>query len=162
LEKTLLSTRQEMGRTQSTLRVDYDELRLLQTRVESLKRIIDDGNEERARLRRDLAAASLAASDAATVAAVERDTTEPDDDADAIEELPASRVRLPRFERAAERALALVPPLVASEAVRNAGHLASGDPTAWRGIKQARGMNSPVFMSRLGIHHRMVFRLDDG
>jgi hypothetical protein len=39
--------------------------------------------------------------------------------------------------------------------------LAAGDRAAWDRVKQARDMPRPVLMTRIGIHHRLLFRTAD-
>jgi ABC-type molybdenum transport system ATPase subunit/photorepair protein PhrA len=46
--------------------------------------------------------------------------------------------------------------------MRTVGALAAGEPGAWRAVKQAKDMPRQVLMARIGIHHRLLFRLDDG
>jgi len=46
--------------------------------------------------------------------------------------------------------------------MRTLGALAAGDSAAWRSIKQATDMPRQVLMARVGIHHRVLFRVDNG
>jgi hypothetical protein len=46
--------------------------------------------------------------------------------------------------------------------MRTVGTLAAGDGFAWRGVKQAKDMSRQVLMARVGIHHRMMFRVEEG
>jgi hypothetical protein len=46
--------------------------------------------------------------------------------------------------------------------MRTIGNLAAGDGFAWKGVKMAKDMARPVFMARVGIHHRLVFGCADG
>lgn len=55
-----------------------------------------------------------------------------------------------------------VPRNVAATAMRTIGALAAGDTAAWRGVKQAADMPRQVLMARIGIHHRLLFRADEG
>ena len=59
-------------------------------------------------------------------------------------------------------ALADVPASVAAETMRTIGTLAAGDGFAWRSVKQAKDMTRPVLMARVGIHHRVLFRVENG
>ena len=51
--------------------------------------------------------------------------------------------------------------LLATATVVTVGRLAAGEDSAWRRIKQARGMTQQVLMARIGIHHRLLFRADE-
>ena len=44
--------------------------------------------------------------------------------------------------------------------MRTVGTLAAGDGFAWKGVKRARDMARPVLMARVGIHHRLIFRIE--
>jgi len=55
-----------------------------------------------------------------------------------------------------------VPPQVASEAMRTIGVLASGDGFMWKSVKQAKDMVRPLYMARVGIHHRLILRVENG
>jgi hypothetical protein len=56
----------------------------------------------------------------------------------------------------------LVPAHVAAEAMRTLGELSAGDAAAWKGVKQAKDMGEPVYSARVGIHHRLLFEVEDG
>ena len=135
----------------------------LEARVRELEGLIREGNAERAELRKQLQKAEDEAerrpeSLRRAPAPVE------DDDADAADELPLGTrgITLPRFDRRFSDALEEVPTPVATEAMRTVGILASGDGFAWRQVKQAKDMARQVLMARVGIHHRMLFRVDGG
>jgi hypothetical protein len=87
-----------------------------------------------------------------------------DEEPDEGDELPMGNrtITLPRFERRFSDALDEVPAPVAQEAVRTVGILAAGDGFAWRSVKQAKDMARQVLMARVGIHHRMLFRVEEG
>ncbi len=131
----------------------------LEARVRELEGVIREGQAERAELRRQLAKL-----DAEREAVRKPAPTTDDDTADEGDDLPLGNraITLPRFDRKFADALAEVPAPVAAEAVRTVGILASGDGFAWRSVKQAKDMARQVLMARVGIHHRMLFRVEDG
>jgi hypothetical protein len=60
------------------------------------------------------------------------------------------------------RRLGTVPRDVAAIAMRMIGALAAGDAAAWRKVKQAKDMPRQVIIGRVGIHHRLLLRTDEG
>jgi hypothetical protein len=91
--------------------------------------------------------------------------SESDDDNDDMDDLPEGTVhpvRLLRFRRPAEDAFSTVPRDVAASAMRTIGALAAGDAVAWRKVKQAKDMPRQVIIGRVGIHHRLLLRTDEG
>ncbi|HSK03615.1 MAG TPA: SEC-C metal-binding domain-containing protein, partial [Kofleriaceae bacterium] len=142
------------------------ERRELRRKLEELQALIRERNEERSELRRQLAAATESKSDAATAPEPPGRGREPEADDDDAEDLPdeaaARAVLIPRFTEAAAAAFEDVPRNVAAVAMRTVGALAAGEPAAWRGVKQAKDMARQVLMARVGIHHRLLFRADDG
>jgi len=130
----------------------------LEARVRELEGLIREGQAERAELRKQLAKLD------AEREAVRKPPPAEEDTADEGDDLPLGnrQIALPRFDRKFSDALADVPAPVAAEAVRTVGILASGDGFAWRSVKQAKDMARPVLMARVGIHHRMLFRVEDG
>ena len=136
-----------------------DALRSMRDRVQSLEGKIREGNEERAELRRKLettpksAAPSKPAASAAP--AVEEDPGDP-------VEARGRRVMVPVWKPDAVRSVESLPASVAALAIRTASELAVADDGAWHQVKQARDMSSPIYMARVGIHHRMIFELREG
>jgi len=130
----------------------------LEARVRELEGLIREGQAERAELRKQLAKLD------AEREAVRKPPPAEEDTADEGDDLPLGnrQIALPRFDRKFSDALTDVPAPVAAEAVRTVGILASGDGFAWRSVKQAKDMARPVLMARVGIHHRMLFRVEDG
>jgi SEC-C motif len=127
------------------------------SRIGELEGVIREGQAERAALRRELAALQ-----AATKVEPKKIVEEVDDD-DGDELPPGTRnVTLPRFDRKFADSIADVPQPVAAEALRTVGVLASGDGFVWKGVKQAKDMVRPLLMTRVGIHHRLLFRVEDG
>jgi hypothetical protein len=130
----------------------------LDQRVRELEALIREGNAERVELRRQLQAAAPRSEEPRTRRAT---LDEPDEGVDDLP-LGAREVAIPRFDRRASDALADVPHTVASEAMRTIGNLAAGDGFAWRNVKQAKDMARQVLMARVGIHHRLIFRVEEG
>ncbi|HEY0990425.1 MAG TPA: hypothetical protein VGD80_25405 [Kofleriaceae bacterium] len=62
----------------------------------------------------------------------------------------------------AEAAFESVPRDVGAIAMRTIGALAAGDGAAWRNVKQAKDMPQQVIIARVGIHHRLLLRTDEG
>jgi uncharacterized protein YchJ len=130
----------------------------LEARVRELEGLIREGNAERAELRKQLQKAEPAPPPRESL---RRPHDEEPDEGDEVP-LGTRSITLPRFDRRFSDALAEVPAPVATEAVRTVGILASGDGFAWRQVKQAKDMARQVLMARVGIHHRMLFRVEEG
>lgn len=147
----------QLGRLTATSTIEPEERRILRERIDDLKATIRDGNEERAELRRALASRDLAPPSRTNVCSVE-----PLDDADG-ESVPARarRALVPRVDRMVSDAMQTVPQHVAAEAMRTLGELAAGDAAAWQGVKQVKGTSTPIYSARIGIHHRLIFRIDE-
>jgi hypothetical protein len=155
----------EVNRAAARSAGDEQERRVLRSKIEELQALIRERNEERGELRRQLSAATERRSDAEAPNEALAHRREPEGADDEAEELPdgaATRsVQIPRFAAAAVAAFEAVPRNVASGAMRMIGALAAGDPAAWRAVKQAKDMPRQVLMARIGIHHRLLFRIDD-
>jgi uncharacterized protein YchJ len=133
----------------------------LEQRVHELEALIREGNAERRELRDKLRAADVAKDEGHRARRAEAPAETDDAETEAIE--PGARnIAIPRFDRRVIDAFAEVPQQVASEAMRTIGTLSAGDGFAWRGVKQAKDMARPVLMARVGIHHRLIFRVDAG
>ena len=163
----------DLERTVDTLRTELADMRTrpaaelvrarsdespLEARVRELEALIREGNAERAELRRQLQKAEPAPPPRESL---RRPHDEEPDEGDEVP-LGTRGITLPRFDRRFSDALGEVPAPVAAEAVRTVGILASGDGFAWRQVKQAKDMARQVLMARVGIHHRMLFRVEDG
>jgi uncharacterized protein YchJ len=131
----------------------------LEARIRELEALIREGNAERAGLRKQLQ--KVEAPPPPPRESLRRHV---DDEPDEGDELPLGNrsITLPRFDRRFADSLAEVPAPVATEAVRTVGVLAAGDGFAWRQVKQAKDMARQVLMARVGIHHRMLFRVEEG
>ncbi|HEY5949844.1 MAG TPA: SEC-C metal-binding domain-containing protein [Kofleriaceae bacterium] len=170
LERKLAAQRSELEQARTRPAAELmraPEQRTGLERVAELEALIREGNAERRQLRKQLETATPAAAEEASARRegprARRVTIEEgDDDVGDDVELGARSVAIPRFERRATDALADVPTAVASETMRTVGTLAAGDGFAWRSVKQAKDMTRPVLMARVGIHHRVLFRVEDG
>lgn len=160
---------QEQSQRSTQAPADPRDRRILRDRIDELQARIREGNAERADLRRQLsqAAGGIASSGAAqavTRRRPERDEEEDSEDADDAEPLavvPTSRaLAFPQFFDNAKAALASVPRDVATRALHIVADLAAGDPAAWSALKQAKNMRRQLLMARVGIHHRLLFRVE--
>ncbi len=163
LERTLAKVRGELDAARTRPAAELVRARVDEpdSRIRELEGLIREGNAERLALRRELAAAQAAAkTDTRRPVQVE----EPDEQSDDGDELPPGTrgITLPRFDRKFADSVADVPLPVASEAMRTIGVLAAGDGFAWKNVKQAKDMVRPLLMTRVGIHHRLLFRVEDG
>ena len=134
----------------------------LRGKVEELKGLLSERNRERSDLRRQLAVATEQAAQAAQEATEKARRTDEDLEQPWVEAEGAGPVLIPSLSNAAQAALASAPRHIAAEAVRTLGSLAARDAPAWRRVKQAKDMGRPVLMARIGIHHRLLFRIDAG
>jgi len=136
----------------------------LDDKVRALEALIREGNAERRELRKQLETAAATPEPSRRDGPRARRATieEGDDDVGDDVEQGTRSIAIPRFERRAIDALREVPATVASETMRTIGTLSAGDGFAWRTVKQAKDMVRPVLMARVGIHHRVLFRVDDG
>jgi hypothetical protein len=136
----------------------------IEIKVHELEARIREGNAERRELRKKIEEHEVAAKSERDDSPRARRATldEPDEGFDDSELVAGQRdVTLPRFERRFVDAIAAVPTQVASETMRTIGTLAAGDGFAWRSVKQAKDMARQVLMARVGIHHRLIFRVED-
>jgi uncharacterized protein YchJ len=135
----------------------------LEQKVRELEALIREGNAERRDLRDKLRAADEAKPREEGHRARRAEAPAESDDAETESVDHATRgIALPRFDRRFTDALDDVPATVASEAMRTIGTLCAGDGFAWRSVKQAKDMTRQVLMARVGIHHRMIFRVEAG
>jgi hypothetical protein len=135
--------------------------RRLHMKIDELKARIDDGNEERRELRRKLAAASRtrATNDEPTPTTPQ---VKVDGEVGVPVEVEERRVLAPSVARRAADALRTVQSHVAAEAMRTVGSLCAADRAPWNRVKRAKDMRFPLLMARVGIHHRLLFRADEG
>jgi len=161
LERELEERKRQLDQRASTSTtvapLDPAQVRALKQKVEALEGQIREGNTERGDLRRQLAVASRSLPKDAPATATE---TEEADDGDELE-IEVRDIAIPSFERRVRDALDDVPQNVAADAMRTIGMLSSGDAMAWARVKQAKDMSRQVLMARIGIHHRLIFRVED-
>jgi hypothetical protein len=123
---------------------------------------IREGNEGRAALRNQLAAATGGGLENNDSAAGQGSAAADSDDGD--EGVPAGtsprRILLPYWTRSAEAGIRTVPIHVAGEALRTVAGLAAGDEAAWRAVKRPKGIDRALLMVRIGIHHRLLFGME--
>jgi hypothetical protein len=137
----------------------------LRDRLAELKSLIAEGNDERAELRRKLAEAAgrleeKAVAGGPTGVPVAEGAPDPERTPD---EAPRVRgVMVPHFDRAAEAALRDLPARVVRDALRVIADLCSGEGNVWREIKQLERISPPMYSARIGIHYRVLFRMEPG
>jgi hypothetical protein len=165
LERDLRAAAESHQRaTQAQIETAQRELRAQRQKVDELQAGIRERNEERAALRRELAALieSGRRSQSRQPEPTRRSESDDDEGGDDLPEGTVHPVRLLRFRAAAEAAFEAVPRDVAAIAMRMIGALAAGDAAAWRKVKQAKDMPRQVIIARVGIHHRLLLRTDEG
>jgi hypothetical protein len=139
------------------------DVRALREKIETLQARIRERNQESAQLRRQLSetvARDLDATGPTPLETRRRPDRGDDDNAEPLPFVSSRALLFPQFTDAAQASLGSVPRNVASQAMRTVASLAAGDPAAWRGIKQAKDMRRQVLMARVGIHHRLLFRVE--
>jgi hypothetical protein len=141
---------------------ERERVRELRNKVGELKGLVREGNTERSELRRQLAATSSTAR-VQEVLPVAVSTIDDVDDERGCEPIATidRGVTFPNLSRRAQDALDQAPAQVASLALRMIGALGAGDANVWRGVKQAKDMPRQVLMARIGIHNRLLFRVED-
>ncbi len=168
LERALAATKAQLA--DATMRPAVELVRSqsvntgLDTKVRELEALIREGNAERRELRKQLEAraASATAREREDSPRARRATMdEPDEGFDETPLEAGQRdITLPKFERRFVDALGEVPAQVAAETMRTIGTLSAGDGFAWRSVKHAKDMARQVLMARVGIHHRLIFRIE--
>ena len=150
---------------------DPAEIRALRAKILQLQDIVRDKNLELAELRRDLRAASTertSPQEPADRGAGERRALDPEaaddrDDRWEVDDAPASerRIRVPIWRPAPMSDIGSLPAHAAREALCTIAELAAGDAATWRAVKRAKRMTTPILMARIGIHHRLLFCVND-
>jgi hypothetical protein len=140
---------------------DEAERRRLRAKVDELKQLLTERNDERTALRKQLAKVNdaLVADSPDVERATETDDADPADAATA--EAPRSLL-IPTFASSCRDDLRDLPALVARRALAVVASLASADAAAWRQIKHMASAVDPLLSGRIGIHHRVLFRVADG
>jgi hypothetical protein len=165
LERDLRAAAESHQRaTQVQIETAQRELRAQRQKVDELQAGIRERNEERAALRRELAdlIESRQRSPPRQPEPTRGSESDDDEGGDDLPEGTVHPVRLLRFRSAVEAAFESVPRDVAAIAMRTIGALAAGDAAAWRKVKQAKDMPRQVIIARVGIHHRLLLRTDEG
>ena len=165
LERDLRAAAESHQRaTQAQIETAQRELRAQRQKVDELQAGIRERNEERAALRRQLAdlLETHQRSQPRQLEPTRGSESDDDEGGDDLPEGTVHPVRLLRFRAAAESAFESVPRDVAAIAMRMIGALAAGDAAAWRKVKQAKDMPRQVIIARVGIHHRLLLRTDEG
>ena len=139
--------------------IERDRLRRLRSKVDELEGLVRVGNAERSDLRRQLAVATSSPEPCRATSTVSNSPEVDDVACESIGET-ARDVAIPSITRRVQDALSGVPNAVAAEALRTVGSLSAGDAVAWRRVKQAKDMPRQVLMARVGIHYRMLFRVE--
>lgn len=140
---------------------DEEERRRLRAKLSELKQLIAERNEERSVLRRQLTKMHE------TFAAVEQTaehTAEPgeEDPAEGAAVEPPRALLIPRYAAACEESLRKLPSAIACKALGVITSLASLESSAWRQVKQMVTASPPLLSCRIGLHHRALFRIEDG
>jgi len=163
LERKLAATRAELDAARTRPAAELVRTQAIETgleaKVRELEGTIREGNAERRELRRQLEALQAAVAREKPADAPRADETDEGFD---DTELGTRETMLPRFERRFADAIAGVPANVAAETMRTVGSLAAGDGFAWKSVKQAKDMARQVLMARVGIHHRLIMRVEEG
>ncbi|MBI5545969.1 MAG: SEC-C domain-containing protein [Deltaproteobacteria bacterium] len=136
------------------------ERRRLQAKVEDLKRLISEGNEERRRLRgslEELAGKFADERDEDDPPAPEDDEREePEDEAGGVAIFAPRGVLNLRLSEAVETAIQRLPLHVARKALATFASLAGGEPLAWQQTKRLQRFDN-LCRVRVGIHYRALF-----
>ena len=143
---------------------DDAERKRLARRLEEVSALLAERNEERAALRRELAQATRSegrAERAVRPRPAEEQSAEHDERLEISAPIPAQTVRVPLFDRRAQKAIGELPAGIAAKSMSLIGELCAGDASTWRGVKRLEGLTD-IWSARAGIHHRVLFRpVDD-
>lgn len=133
---------------------DAEAARQHRLKIRELEERIREGQRERAELRQR---AEEVAKHPAAIASGAGDEELEDE---AGEEVTARGLRVPVWSAKARASIERLPHKVAAAAIATAGALGAGRPEAWRHAKRLEGMHG-LCSARLGIHHRLLFRMDE-
>jgi hypothetical protein len=163
LEARLRDRQREPGEAPSPPPAAWESERSeLRDRVAELKALIAEGNAERAQLRRQLSEVADRPRDERPVAPAAAPEV-PSEGEHPLDEAPRVRgVMVPHFDRAAEASLRDLPARVVRDALRVIADLCSGEGNVWREIKQLERISPPMYSARIGIHYRVLFRMEPG
>jgi len=127
---------------------------LLKSRVNELKELLRERNEERAGLRRSLKQQATRAESSAQQAFTPRDEGTSETEFKRYQPLE------PIFSKPAQQQLRDLPQATARQALCLLGELAAGVAPAWSKCKRLR-QTDDVFSTRLGRDYRMLFRVEE-
>jgi len=139
---------------------DDEERRRLRAKVEELKTLVAEGNEERRAMRAEVERAQKSPRPERAKEPDKAEVVDVKDDGEA-----ASRprgVQVPFFDKDVERFLRDAPPRVAHDALVAIAELGAGDELRWGEVKQLARPNVVAYSGRIGIHYRVIFRLEPG
>lgn len=142
-------------------RSDSPDPGVLRGKIAELKALLDLGNKERLKLRRQLLEATNR-----MVETRESDTQRVFEDVEPLESLdiPDSKQvtrirRFPVFSRSARKSMRKIPVQVADAAMQAVAELTSAGAAGWSSVKCLKGAPG-IFSQRIGIHYRLLFSLD--
>lgn len=170
-ERLLKQNKAEREKSQETkllhsAPLESDEAKRLRNKISELKGLIAEGHKERSSLRIQLSEAASRRGEA--VLAKEQNkkegrATEPNNSTDKEELDATTPARLttlvPLFKNTAGDAIRNATKPLARQALQAAAGLAAGDQALWSGCKRLRSVPD-VWSARIGIHYRLLFRLD--
>lgn len=134
---------------------------VLRNKIAELKALLDLGNKERRRLRRQLLKATnhmVESSDSDAESVIEDvDPLELIDLADAKQVIAVSR--FPIFTSVARKSMRKIPIQVADAAMLAVAELTSAGAAGWSSVKRLKRAPG-IFSQRIGIHYRLLFSLD--
>jgi mRNA-degrading endonuclease RelE of RelBE toxin-antitoxin system len=167
-ERKQMPAPQQPAKIPASMPFESEELKRLRAKVAELKGLISESHKERSGLRVQLADAMRKAEETALQPTRQQGQVLPAAQyvAEDTEELDAGmpgrwHMLVPTFRNAAREEIRSAPAPLARQALQAAAGLAAGDRSAWSGIKRLRRV-SDVWSARIGLHHRLLFRLDAG
>ncbi len=144
------------------LEAEMDTRRRAEAKAAELRALVADGVKERGDLRRrvaELEAARAAAPSTSTRESAEIPSAPISDDEPMSGSVIAPRgLHVPNFDDGALASMKRLPKHVSEDALAVAAALGGGK--GWHNVKQMQDIAPPLFSVRLGIHHRMLFRIE--
>jgi len=142
-------------------RSDSPNTDVLRDKIAELKALLNLGNKERSKLRRQLLEATnrmVETSDAKAETTLE--DADPLESADLAGRKRATAVRrFPVFSNSAKKSMRKIPIQVAEAAMLAVADLTSARAAGWSSVKRLKGAPG-IFSQRIGIHYRLLFSLD--
>jgi len=134
---------------------------LLRSKIAELKALLDIGNKERRKLRRQLLEATNRMVEISDANA-ER-ITEDVDPLESLDHANSKQItgtrRFPVFGSAARKSMQKIPVQVVDAAMLAIAELTSAGAAGWSAVKRLKGAPD-IFSQRIGIHYRLLFSLD--